>query len=51
MKNYRIRYVTPEGTTKTTVVAFDASSAETRKNRLQDEGHTDVEVFEVKPGE
>lgn len=51
MKNYKIDYTRPDGERRRTAVAFNLSSAERRKQGLEDEGNTDVEIVSVKPGE
>jgi hypothetical protein len=51
MINYRVRWTTPAGEEKTSAAAYDAVSAEQRQTALRAEGHQDVEVFQVVPGQ
>jgi hypothetical protein len=51
MKNYGLTWTDPDGTPRAAAVSYDKPSAETRKQRLEADGCTDVEVVETKPGE
>lgn len=51
MKNYRLKWTTSEGAKKTSSVSYNLSSAEGRKALLEFTGMTNVEIYEVKPGE
>lgn len=51
MINYRLRWTPPNGERTESSVAYDLPTAEQRKELLERHGATDVEIFEVKPGE
>lgn len=51
MKNYRLRYRKTDGAAVTTAAAYSRTVAEERRQELEAEGMTEVEIFEVKPGE
>ncbi|MFE7238226.1 hypothetical protein [Streptomyces sp. NPDC057580] len=46
MKNYRLKW-TEDGKERTSVVSYNLTSAEERKQELVTEGHTDAAVVEV----
>ncbi|WP_185893450.1 hypothetical protein [Streptomyces sp. WAC08241] len=51
MQNYKVAWV-QDGEPKRSGVAYDKPSAEDRKARLeQEDGITDVQIIQVKPGE
>jgi hypothetical protein len=51
MKNYSLTWADPDGTPRAAAVSYDKASAEHRKQRLEADGCTEVEVVETKPGE
>lgn len=51
MQNYSLTWTDPDGTPKAAVVSYDQASAGQRKQQLEAEGCTEVEVVETKPGE
>lgn len=54
MRNYGLTWTAPDGTHCSSAVAYDEASAERRKQELEDDHCTDVEVVEVvevKPGQ
>ncbi|MEV0220923.1 hypothetical protein [Streptomyces sp. NPDC050704] len=51
MKNYRLTWTDTSGVPRVSVPSYDKASAERRKERLQGDGCTDVQVVETKPGE
>ena len=51
MKNYGLTWTDPDGVPRVSVVSYDKSSADGRKERLEGSGCTKVRVVETKPGE
>ncbi|MFF1358806.1 hypothetical protein [Streptomyces sp. NPDC058297] len=51
MKSYWVTWTDAEGRKRVSVVSYNKSSAEDRKEQLEGEGCTDVEIVETKPSE
>jgi hypothetical protein len=51
MKNYGLTWTDSTGTPRAAAVSYDKASADSRKERLEADGCTAVEVVETKPGE
>ncbi|MFD9075976.1 hypothetical protein [Streptomyces lasiicapitis] len=51
MINYRLDWTDTTGRRRTSAVAYDKTSAQDRKQRLEADGCTNVTVRQVKPGE
>ncbi|UPZ27597.1 hypothetical protein MUK60_07095 [Streptomyces sp. LRE541] len=51
MKNYGITWTDADGVPHASGVSYDKPSADHRKQRLEEEGATDVKIVETKPGE
>lgn len=50
MENFKVRWM-EAGRVRVSAVSYDAGSAEGRKQQLEDQGATDVEIVPVKLGE
>lgn len=51
MKNYGLTWTDTAGRKRASVTGYDKTSAEDRKQRLEDEHASDVRIVEIKPGE
>ncbi|MGW3195191.1 hypothetical protein ACWDBD_11520 [Streptomyces sp. NPDC001118] len=50
MTNYAILWTDPDGTPRSSAVAYDKPSADRRKAELEGVGCAEVEIVETKPG-
>lgn len=51
MKNFGLTWTDSDGRPRASAASYDKGSAEDRKERLEDDGATDVRIVETKPGE
>ncbi|MFZ3562874.1 hypothetical protein ACOKM5_43865 [Streptomyces sp. BH097] len=51
MENYGITWTDAEGRPHAAATAYDERSAQQRRDRLEADGCTNVEILKVKPGE
>ncbi|WP_439947151.1 hypothetical protein [Streptomyces sp. BBFR109] len=51
MQNYGFTWTDPDGTKRASAVAYDRTSADRQKQKLEASGCTSVEVVPVRPGE
>ncbi|MGW7425832.1 hypothetical protein ACWGJB_38370 [Streptomyces sp. NPDC054813] len=51
MQNFALTWTDPDGTPRSSAVAYDKPSAGRRKQGLEDAGCRDVQIVETKPGE
>lgn len=51
MQNYALTWTDPDGTPRSSAVAYDKTSGERQAQNLRDAHCTDVELVEVKPGQ
>jgi hypothetical protein len=50
MISYGITWTDPDGTLRASAVAYDKTSGERQQQKLRDDGCTDVELVQVRPG-
>ncbi|MFM9373222.1 hypothetical protein [Streptomyces sp. Da 82-17] len=50
MTNWMLTWTGPDGKRRLSAVSYDKPSAEHRRRRLEDEGCTDIDIIETKPG-
>lgn len=50
MKDFRVKYRDTDGQVQVTVCAYDEECANEEADRLEDQGATEVEIYECKPG-